>query len=320
MAATTAPVIHRFSTQDLPERERLSRWREEFGRSLIHAEIEPLSSDDRPFHAEATLQALPGVRTGLCMGSATQYDRTPALVAKGDDTISLFINLEGTATASQRGGDVTLGPGEATQILTEEPAILTCSHHLGVLLPRTALAARVGNFEGAPMRLIPRASEPLRLLVGYLALVRQEAMVGTAELHQTIANHIQDLAALAINPNDDTRHAGLGAMAAARLAATIADISKSFTDPGLTLAALARRQGVSPRYLQRLLEDSGTSFTARVQELRLQRAFALLTRSQAQGRRIADIAEQAGFADTGNFNRLFRARFGDTPTGVRGRR
>jgi AraC-like DNA-binding protein len=33
--------------------------------------------------------------------------------------------------------------------------------------------------------------------------------------------------------------------------------------------AVARRQGISRRYLQRLLDQSGTSFTARVNELRL---------------------------------------------------
>jgi AraC-like DNA-binding protein len=33
--------------------------------------------------------------------------------------------------------------------------------------------------------------------------------------------------------------------------------------------------------------------------------------------RICDIALQAGFSDISHFNRLFRARFGDTPSGVR---
>jgi AraC-like DNA-binding protein len=320
MAVTAASTLHRFSTWDFPERERLPRWREEFARGLVRVEIEPLASDDRPFHAEATLQAFPGVRTGECMGSLARYDRTRALAAKGDGSIGVIVNLEGNAAVSQLGRDVTLGPGDAVAVLTDEPGILTCTGHLGLVLPRTALAARVGNIEDAAMRLIPRAFEPLRLLAGYLALVRQEAKAGTADLSQTIVSHLHDLVALAINGNEDTWQTGVGATAAARLAAAVADIAKSFTDPRLTLAALARRQGVSARYLQRLFEDSGTSFTARVQELRLQRAFALLTRSQAQGRRIADIAEQAAFADAGNFNRLFRARFGDTPTGVRGRR
>jgi AraC-like DNA-binding protein len=78
---------------------------------------------------------------------------------------------------------------------------------------------------------------------------------------------------------------------------------------------VARSQGISPRYLQRLLEESGSSFTARVTELRLQRAFALL--GDTGLRRISDIALDAGFSDISHFNRLFRARFGDTPSAVR---
>jgi AraC-like DNA-binding protein len=80
---------------------------------------------------------------------------------------------------------------------------------------------------------------------------------------------------------------------------------------------VARRQGISPRYLQRLLETSGTSFSARVNELRLQRAFVLLTEPHGRGRRISDIALQAGFSDVSHFNRMFRRRFGDSPSGVR---
>src|SRR4029077_6773655 len=47
----------RFSTRGLPERMRVPMWREEFGRRIVHVDIEPLSNV--PFQAEATLQALP---------------------------------------------------------------------------------------------------------------------------------------------------------------------------------------------------------------------------------------------------------------------
>ena len=65
-------------------------------------------------------------------------------------------------------------------------------------------------------------------------------------------------------------------------------------------------------------ETTGTSFTARLTELRLQRAFALLTEARDGKGRISDIALQVGFWDISHFNRLFRSRFGDTPSGVRG--
>ena len=58
------------------------------------------------------------------------------------------------------------------------------------------------------------------------------------------------------------------------------------------------------------------SFTAHVTELRLQRAFALLAANYCKSR-ILDIASQTGFSDISHFNRLFRSRFGGTPSDVR---
>ena len=44
----------------------------------------------------------------------------------------------------------------------------------------------------------------------------------------------------------------------------------------------------------------------------------LLTAQRGSNVRISDIALQSGFSDISYFNRLFRSRFGDTPSGVRG--
>ena len=80
---------------------------------------------------------------------------------------------------------------------------------------------------------------------------------------------------------------------------------------------MAHSQGISSRYLQRVLETSGVSFTAYVNELRLQNALMLLTEARGDTPRISDVTFQVGFSDVSHFNRLFRSRFGDTPTGVR---
>jgi AraC-like DNA-binding protein len=286
---------------------------------MARVDIEPVSPDI-PFYAEATVQAWPGVRTALCVNPAARLIRTRALAADDDASIVLLFNLDAKTTASvaQRGRDVAFGAGDAIPVLAHEPSILTTSTKcLGILLPLAALATRVGDVEDATMRVIPNGVQPLLLLVNYLKLVQEKFVLGTPELRQTAVGHIHDLAALALGANRDTRESGLSAVAAARLAAALAHVAENFTEPGLTLTAVAHRQGVSPRYLQRLLERSGRSFTTHVNELRLQRAFALLTSPQARGRRISEIALQAGFSDISHFNRLFRTRFGETPTGVR---
>ena len=107
------------------------------------------------------------------------------------------------------------------------------------------------------------------------------------------------------------------AIVATRLAAALDYMASHFSDPELSLAKVAQSLGISPRYLQRVLETSGTSFTAHVTELRLKHAFTLLTAENLIDFRICDIALQAGFSDISYFNRLFRSRFGDTPKSVR---
>ena len=61
-----------FSTCGVRERERLPMWREQFGRALLRADIEPLAL---PFYVEAELRALPGVRI---IKSASSSDAFPA--------------------------------------------------------------------------------------------------------------------------------------------------------------------------------------------------------------------------------------------------
>jgi AraC-like DNA-binding protein len=305
----------RFSTSELPVRERLARWREEFGRTLVRVDIAPLAPD-LPFHAVATLRALPGVGMASCSCSPAHYDRTPAMAAQGDDSIGLIVNLGRKAIVSQRDNQLTLGPGDASPVYTEEAGKLIGTRHLSILLPRAVLVSRVDALDRVVMRTIPHQTGALRLLVNYLTLIQADGALGSPGVSQAVAIHVHDLAALALGANRDTKQNSLTAVAAARLAAALADIAGNFTDPGLSLAAVARRQGVSPRYLQKLLEQSGTSFTARVNELRLNRAFVLLTEGKIRGR-ISEVALQVGFINVSHFNRLFRSRFGDTPTGIR---
>jgi AraC-like DNA-binding protein len=264
------------------------------------------------------MQALPGCRIAFCAGSAARLNRTPALAADGDDSIGLIVNLGPKVVMSQRGRDIPLQKGEA--ILVQESGALTHGNgrYYGLVFPRPVLAARMRDLDASMMRATPRSGGPLGLLVRYLDLIRKEADLALPQVRRTVVGHIQDLTALAFGADRDTKEHGLSAVAAAHLAAALAHLAESFVEPGLTVEAVARRQSVSRRYLQRLLEESGMSFTARVNELRLQKAFALLTNERHGKRRISDIALEAGFSDISHFNRLFRARFGDTPRGVRG--
>ena len=95
------------------------------------------------------------------------------------------------------------------------------------------------------------------------------------------------------------------------------DIHKSCDRPDLSVHAVAARHGVSARYVQRIFEEGGTTFTRYITEQRLAATYRAL-RCHAPARvPISTIAYDCGFADVSHFNRVFRQRFGCTPTDVR---
>ena len=318
MPAGAADFISlRFSTRELPERIRIPMWREEFGRRIVHVDIEP--SSDVQFQAEATLQALQGLRVLAWKGSAMRFKRLQTNIVDGDDSIGLIVSSPSRSQLSQRGQEIEFRAGDAIAVLHSEPATVTYVEGLqfGLAVPRDALTPRVTNVDSLAMRPISRRTEALRLLMTYLKWALKEGALAAPKLRDAVVTHIHDLVALAICERAPLGESSASAVVAARHSAALDHIAAHFEDPGLSLEAVARSQGISPRYLQRLLEASEMSFTARVNELRLQRAFALLIEPHDSAKRISDAALEAGFSDISHFNRQFRTRFGDSPRGVR---
>ena len=308
---------YRFSTRELPERTRLPLWRENFGRAIVHADIEPLSN--APFQADATLHAIRGLRSLALKGSSMRFKRSQASIADSDDSIGIIVCSPGRSQISQRSHEIELRAGDAIAILHSEPAAVAYVEGLqfGLAVPRDTLTQRVANVESHALRPISHRTEALRLLMTYLKSAFREGALAAPKLRDAVVAHIHDLVALTIGECAPLGESSASAVVAARHSAVLDYIAAHFQDPGLSLEIVARCQGISPRYLQRLMASSGSSFTGRLNELRLQRALKLLTEPHTSMQRISDIALEVGFSGISHFNRLFRARFSDSPRGVR---
>lgn len=77
-----------------------------------------------------------------------------------------------------------------------------------------------------------------------------------------------------------------------------------------TLPAFAGYMGYSPRHIQRLLEEEGTSFSSLLRQLRLQKALKLLLTTAVPAEQIA---QQTGFVTAAGFYKCFEAQFHITP-------
>jgi transcriptional regulator GlxA family with amidase domain len=100
---------------------------------------------------------------------------------------------------------------------------------------------------------------------------------------------------------------------AVRIGSVITGIDNGFSEQQFSTNVLAARLGVSVRYVQDLMKDSGVGVTARILELRLQKAHAILTNDRDCVLRIGDVAWSCGFNEVSHFHRCFRRRFGAAP-------
>ena len=85
----------------------------------------------------------------------------------------------------------------------------------------------------------------------------------------------------------------------------------------LDIDAIARAAGVSRSTLYRAFDGEG-GVNRYIQDRRLHHARSALRRRQGATPTIADIAHDYGFASPGHFSRLFRARYGYSPSDVGG--
>lgn len=90
-------------------------------------------------------------------------------------------------------------------------------------------------------------------------------------------------------------------------------IERKLGDPDLAPAKVADAEGISERYLQKLFEGTGNSFTHYIRERRLQRTWADLSNPAEAHHSISEIAYRSGFNDSAYFSRAFRNRFGLSP-------
>ncbi len=187
---------------------------------------------------------------------------------------------------------------------------------IGIRAPRRALALAAGRHDEAP-QLVQGHTPALRLLTAYLAALRA-GPAPAPKLADAVVEHLLQLIALSVRPRDPSPVTDR-AVRAARLAALKADIARHFGDPALSVGAVAARHGISPRYVHKLFEDDGRTYSQFVLDVRLERAREELRDPRVATRTVSAIAGYVGFGDLSYFNRTFRRRYGMTPTEARRR-
>ena len=315
MNEIVTPAHIRFSTDDLPERQRFPAFCDGMFHNIVGADIE--QTGPGVFSGALDIRFAGPVVVANIAVTPTRISRQAHHVRDGVDSVVLLLWRSGSAGLVQQHNAQRIETGDALIIDNAKPAVLspdTQARFWALTIPRHALMTAARETMDVRGGIIANGAS-CRLLLGYLKETLSEEF-GDGRSSRLLGNHFVDLAALALAP-----HAGFlpdnEGISAARRVAILREIDRQCSNPAVNAITVAAQLGITPRYVHLLLEDTGKSFTHHVLERRLKAAFARLRDPQWRWRKIADIAAEAGFADLSYFNRTFRRRFGATPSDIR---
>lgn len=179
-------------------------------------------------------------------------------------------------------------------------------------VPRERLAGRIGRGPGVPTIVLgdsisAAAARPMmRALAANFAMMEDGDLIAA----ETAISELVLSALLAeTRPEEDSATQ----VQMAHFARVCAQIEARLREPDLSVAEVAKAEGLSPRYVQRLFEGQDRSFSDHVRHRRLEHCRLDLINPQYADRSIAEIGYRWGFTDQAHFSRVFSAAYGIAP-------
>lgn len=303
-----------FSTEAYPRNRRGAAWRDQL--RAVRLRCESLCADHTMHGAIQSRATAAGIELA-CIASVPQ---TLAVTAGEGRGLMLLMLAEGEAMLGAtpvrerlQAGDILCVPEGASPELALATPFRLLTVHLG-----TALTARIA----APL---PRAAMRLG---GDTATLFARVLQSIAESFETIVaaepralqpfdSTIPEFLTAALANVQPRPLPGMTSSRAAIFARVCGRIDARLAESGLSLAAIAADEHVSARYLQKLFEKSGSSFSAYLRTSRLERCRADLANPLYDRLTVSDICYRWGFNDPSYFSHAFRDQFGLSPSAYR---
>ncbi|MFT3774923.1 MAG: helix-turn-helix domain-containing protein [Minicystis sp.] len=251
------------------------------------------------------------ISVGRIAASRHRVGLPPAMArAEHHPVIKVIMQTAGTSIYEQGGEIVALGPGEGLAYDVSRPHLITSeghTEHLVAIIPHELAARR-----GVSLGQLSRQKFSTREGVGRVAASLLDATLGT--LSTITPGSEADLSASILNLALSPIAPAEGGMATLRYRIK-AHVRERIRDPELSLEGIAAALGCSTRYLHRAFADEPETITDHIWALRLEGCREELSRRR--DRTISEVAFSWGFSSSAHFSRLFRKRFGVSPSELR---
>lgn len=310
---SAASVVSSVSTAGIEPQDRLEFWEHYNAEALVGLTCSSYVAEGL-VASELNLD-VGGFRVANIAGNAHVIERAPRLVRDlPKDAVFASLLLEGEAFFYHSDGCSTLRAGDVIVYETDAPYLFGFSSTMRQILvdvPRSVFEERCAPTPAVPLKVAADGVGPAAVTAQALKRMLLGLVEDPGAAPHSTGDHLLDLLG--------TMTAGRGTPnGAAHLLSAKEFIESELGSFDLCTDRVAHAVGVTARHLNRAFATEDTTVAQYIQGRRLEAARLELVSPSLEPRRIADIAGRWGFASQAHFTRLFRARYGRTPSEERG--
>lgn len=311
------PNAHKSTTAQTPGANRAARWTEIIGETYF-----PLHLDFRdPEHFNGTLRhwSLGNVALSRLTSDAASYTRRKRHLrdAVAEDYL-VTIPRHTPVAFKQMGRDVVCDPGGFILERGDAPYRFhyELPNDLFVLkVSKDDLSARVSNPDRLCARVFDATRGSAQIFTSMAALAQDSGADVGPDAQDALGRQLLTFLALALNEATPDEEDAMTAVRAAHLARIDQFIRANLKTPDLSPDLIATHCGISKRYLHDLFRSANKTVLQQVREYRLSAVHDDLVTLHNEP--LASIAYRYGFADQAQLSRLFKAKYGITPSAAR---
>jgi AraC-like DNA-binding protein len=233
----------------------------------------------------------------------------------------LALPIEGVFVLDDGSENTDLGLGDILYGPTGRNSTLKLPDHFVMLyirIPQTMLYPRLLNLQMLPMGTLTGRVAGNRIFSGLLHSIVDNLEELTDEHIRPIEVALSEFVISSLG--ESSAMSCFDQAGASNFHRISQAIELQLGDGDLTLHDIAGQQHVSARYIQKLFQQAGMSFSQYLRRRRLEHCHADLASIVHRNLSISDICFRWGFNDAAHFSRSFRADYGMTPRAFRQKR
>ncbi|ENO87166.1 AraC family transcriptional regulator [Thauera linaloolentis] len=298
-----------------PEHERIAQCCSDMGALLQSGhQIEPNGLAPFAMH-------LSHFRFGMLEVFETRGSPHTLQVRGCSDGVAVLLNVAGTGSVRQGGREARLQPGSLHLLDDSQHFALELRddfHHVVLRVPCSSLETAMRDWRALTVSCMASCCGSAAVFAGTLRSIFMQRQTLAPSDFKSCADAVLGLLGGMLRSFSRQVQDDASAVEAYHLERVKAFAHGRLADPDLDVKLIADAVGLSPSYIHRLFARSTMTLMQWITAERLDACHRELSAPGRLRRPVYLIAQEWGFSNQAHFSRVFRARFGVSPSDVRG--